>query len=115
VRDGTTPASAPRLDVDGTALRVDDVGIARGGVRTPWVDAPVAVVSGLGQPGAMTELFGTTREIDAAALARRYPGGRGDYVNQFRASTRRAIADGFLLAADAAEIEELGPHAWPGP
>jgi len=62
VRDGTPPPSAARLAVDGEgALGVDDAGIARGGVRTPWVDAPVAVLSGLGQPGGSAEHMDSSR------------------------------------------------------
>ena len=85
MRTGTAPPSADRLDVDDHGnLVVDPLGIARGGVRTPWVDAPTRILSGLGQPGNMTDLFGTTRALDAATLADRYPGGRDDYVRQFR-------------------------------
>jgi hypothetical protein len=90
----------------------DDLGIACGGVRTPWVDAPFAVLSGLGQPGDMTELFGTTQPIDDEALAARYPGGRDEYVERFRTATKDAVEAGFLLAADAAEIEALGAASW---
>ena len=82
-------------------------------MRTPWVDAPPAVYSGLGQPGEMNELFGTTRPLPDAARAARYPGGRADYLAQFRIATAAAVDAGFLLAADAAEIEGLGTHLWP--
>ena len=49
---GAPPPSAPRLEitdeVDGvSAFALDDQGNVRGGVRTPWVDAPSAVLSGL--------------------------------------------------------------------
>lgn len=114
VRVGTVPLTAARLEVDGDgALVLDDLGIARGGVRTPWVDAPTAVLSGLGQPGDMTELFGTTRAFDEATLAASYPGGRDEYVGRFHAATREAVDAGFLLAADALEIEALGERSWP--
>ena len=113
-RDGTAPASASRLDVDKNAtLGVDDIGIARGGVRTPWVDAPSTILSGLGQPGYMTELFGTTRPLDVMTLTARYPHGRDDYIDRFRNATRAAVDSGFLLAADASEIEALGTASWP--
>jgi hypothetical protein len=61
----------------------------------------------------MTELFGTTRPLDEAARRRRYPRGRADYLDRFGESTRRAVDDGFLLAADAPEIDALGRRAWP--
>jgi len=43
VRDGTPPPRAPRLESsnpDGRELVRDDLGIVRGGIRTPWVEAP---------------------------------------------------------------------------
>jgi hypothetical protein len=114
LRAGTAPPAAARLGTgaDGR-IATDDLGVARGGVRTPWVDVPVAVLSGLGQPGAMTDLFGTTRPLDAATLAARYPGGRAEYVERFRTSTTAAVDAGFLLRADGAEIEALGALGWP--
>jgi hypothetical protein len=109
VRTGAAPAMAPRLEVGvGDTLATDGLGVARGGVRTPWVDAPVAVLSGLGQPGDMSELFGTTRAFDAPTAAARYPRGREQYEAEFGAATRAAVDAGFLLAADAAEIDALG-------
>ena len=112
-RDNTPPPAAPRLAVDNGALVVDDLGVARGGVRTPWVDVPVSILSGLGQPGDMTELFGITRPLDRRALARRYPQGRDEYLAQFRDATRAAIKAGLVLETDAEEIEALGALAWP--
>src|SRR5262245_15484366 len=112
VRDGTPPATAPRLTDDGGQLARDELGIGRGGVRTPWVDAPLAVLSGLGQPGDMTELFGTTRVIAPDAVAALYPGGSADYLDRFRASASAAVSAGFVLEADAPEIEGLGAAQW---
>jgi hypothetical protein len=113
IRDGVAPPAAARLesDADGGLAR-DELGIGRGGVRTPWVDAPLAVFSGLGQPGDMTDLFGTTRPLDPDTITMLYPGGRDDYIDRFRAATQAAVDAGFLLQADQAEIEELGAAAW---
>ena len=114
VRDGAEPASAPRLDVGANGeLAVDEFGIACGGVRTPWVDAPVVVLSGLGQPGVLEELMGTSRPFTPDELATRWPGGRAQYVEAFARSTQDAVAGGFLLPADADEIADLGAHLWP--
>jgi hypothetical protein len=98
--DGTAPASAPCLE-PGT----DEHGIAVGGVRTPWVDVPLAVLSGLGQPGdGWDSLFGSAVPLPDATIAALYPGGIDDYVARFTVATDRAVAAGFLLAADRAEI-----------
>jgi hypothetical protein len=108
---GGAPApEAPRLELggEGSPLALDALGLAKGGLRSPWVDAPTAVLSGFGQSGSeFAFLFGTTRPLDAAALARLYPRGRADFLARFEHATREALARGFLLEADAAEIAGL--------
>jgi len=88
------------------AFVLDDAGNATGGVRTPVVDAPVEVLSGLADPGAsaICGLFGTTRSLAAADLARLYPGGDADHRAAYERATDAAIAAGFMLADDRAEI-----------
>jgi hypothetical protein len=107
---GAPPPEAPRL-VLGTGdgpLALDALGIAQGGLRSPWVDAPTAVLSGFGQSGAeFAFLFGTTRPFDAAELARLYPGGRADWLARFDKSLADAVARGFVLEADAPEIRAV--------
>jgi hypothetical protein len=111
-RTGTAPPSAPRLDVgDDGVLAVDDLGIGRGGVRTPWVDAPAVLLSGLGQPGYMMELFGTSATARHGRARGRYPR-REQYVEEFGRAAA-AIEAGFLLPADAARSKRSAPH--PGP
>lgn len=93
----------------------DDSGIARGGIRTSWVDAPAAALPGIAPDGApgVAILLGTTRVFGAAELARRYPGGRDEYAAAFAAATERAVARGFLLAEDAGEMIALAAAAYP--
>jgi hypothetical protein len=89
----------------------DDLGIARGGIRTPWVEAPSAVLSGEPSGGeGFTFLFGKTLPFDAAVLERLYPGGPAEHVRRFEAATAQAVAAGFLLEADAGEIRALARH-----
>jgi hypothetical protein len=107
---GAPPPEAPRLELGsgGDPLALDAHGIARGGLRSPWVDAPTAVLSGFGQTGTeFAFLFGTTRPFDAATLRRLYPGGSRDFLARFAKATDEALARGFLLEADAAEIRAL--------
>jgi hypothetical protein len=52
----------------------DKHGNARGGIRTPWVDAPVATLSGEGQAGGgFCFIFGTTMLFDQETLDKLYP------------------------------------------
>lgn len=112
VRTGTPPASRPRLETEGAAgapsLKLDEVGNARGGIRSPWVDVPTSKLSGLGQPmGGFAFLFGSTEPFDAATLARLYPGGKPDYLRKFAGALDKAVAAGDILPADRAEILAL--------
>lgn len=116
-RAGTPPPSAPPIDLTGDEppqLIVDANGLATGGVRTPWVDVPVAWTLGLGDADTvMALLFGSGEVFDAEALGRLYPGGATDYLARFTASFDASIAAGFLLAADRKEIRDLAAATYP--
>lgn len=117
VRDGRSPASAEVLSTrrfQPLRLSRRSDGIVHGGIRTPWVEAPVGTLSGLGQRSiGMGLLLGSTRAWTGQALAARYPDGRGQYVDEFGTATRETVRLGFLLAADEAEILALGAVSWP--
>lgn len=108
IRGGHKIPRAARL---ATMLRedefiLDDHGNATGGVRTPYVDAPVAILSGEGQPGsAFCDLFGRTTLFGDDELRELYPT-RDSYVEAIRATTDSAVAAGFLLAADGDLIKQ---------
>ena len=113
---GEPPPAAPRLDVDseGTGFRLDERGLALGGIRTPWVEAPTAVMAGLGQSGeSFAMLFGRTEPFDDATLATLYPGGRAEYLQRFEASLDATIAAGFLLSEDREEILAVAAASYP--
>jgi hypothetical protein len=104
---GEPPPEARRLDVDaqGTGFLLDENGLARGGIRTPWVEAPTAVMSGLGQSGeSFAMLFGRTEPYPDSTLSALYTGGKEEYLERFEVSLDAAIAAGFLLRDDRTEI-----------
>ena len=95
---------------------LDANGLARGGVRTPWVDVPVARTSGVGtEETTMSAIFGSGELFDAAAVRRLYPGGAADYLERFTAALDSAIRSGFILAADREEILQLAAATFPDP
>lgn len=114
---GVPPAIAPRLATNaaGTGFVLDAYGNVQGGIRTPFVDVPTATLSAYGQPGSMQTigkdaqsfcfLFGTTTLFDSSRLKQLYPTHTA-YVNAVNASTDAALAQGFLLAPDAALIKK---------
>ncbi len=108
--DAVEPARADRLEVvqgaDGRpAYALDAMGNVLGGVRTPAVEVPVEVLSGMPAPGAsrVCMLFGQTLPAPADELRRRYPS-RQSYLDAYRAATDAAIAAGFVLAEDRDEM-----------
>lgn len=108
ISTGDAPTSAPRLDVneDETELLHDDLGNALGGVRTPYVDAPVATLSGYGQTGSsFCTIFGTTDLFDEATLAMLYPT-RDDYIAAIDATTDEAVEAGFIRPIDGDLIKD---------
>jgi hypothetical protein len=54
-----------------------------------------------------------TEPFTAAALARLYPGGQPEYIDKFNTSLKSAIAAGFILPADEAEIKALAAFSFP--
>jgi Alpha/beta hydrolase domain len=101
-------------DAEPRALIVDENGLARGGVRTPWVDVPTARTSGVGTgETAMSAIFGSGELFDAATLRRLYPGGVTDYVERFTVALDSAIRSGFILGADREEILQIATATYP--
>ena len=106
IRDGTPLPEAPRLAIneEGTAFELDALGNVLGGIRTNYVDAPVAVLSGLGQTAdGFCRIFGTTELFDDSLLAELYPT-EESYRDAVNASVDAAVEARFLLSADAALI-----------
>jgi hypothetical protein len=106
---GDAPPKADRLEVEGSdgaeAYVRDEDGNVRGGVRTPVVDAPVDVLSGLAPEGAsiICALLGSTTPIDGSRLAERYPSVEA-YEQAYAEATDAAIAAGFVLEGDRASL-----------
>ncbi|WP_234904105.1 alpha/beta hydrolase domain-containing protein [Mycolicibacterium frederiksbergense] len=119
VRTGAVPPTAARMDLtddEPTQLVLDANGLATGGVRTPWVDVPIARTSGIGSAEPlMAMLFGSGSVFDAETLARLYPGGAAEYLDRFTTSLDATIEAGFLLAADREEILALAAATFPAP
>jgi hypothetical protein len=87
---------------------VDENGIAKGGVRTPWVDVPIARTSGIAESdNVLAHLFGSGEPFDEATRKRLYPGGKSEYLERFADSLDATIRAGHLVRADRAEILEL--------
>ena len=104
---GVAPAHADRFQTAGDpeALVRDNFGNVLGGIRTPYVDVPIATLSGEGQTGSLyCKLFGTTKLFDEAQLASLYPD-HSTYVAAVNASVDSAVSQGFVLPEDGELIK----------
>jgi Alpha/beta hydrolase domain len=104
VRAGKLPPKGPRLEVTDEGrpeIRRDADGIAQGGIRTPPVDVPVDVLSGIPgpNPDLLCILLGSTTPLPAERLAELYPS-RDAYRQRYDAAADKMIQAGFALEAD---------------
>jgi hypothetical protein len=110
VLTGLPPKSMPKLEnnADLTGFNLDAQGNALGGIRTPYVDVPLAALSGIGQEGgSFCGLFGTTRSFTTDELTALYPTA-DDFIAKWNAATDAAVESGAILAVDAEHIKAAG-------
>ncbi len=108
VQTGAAPPVAPRIETSSDGIVRDVDGIAVGGIRTPLVDVPRAVLSG--QPGPNSSLIclllGSTTPLSPARLAELYPTS-ADYESRFMQALDEAVVAGFVLADDRDALAAL--------
>jgi hypothetical protein len=129
VRNGTAPPTAPRLEVEPQAtttistatpvttppsifgtgapftLRRDEYGNAIGGIRTPFVDAARATLTGeINSGGSFCSVFGTSQAFDAARIASLYPS-QQHFLGEFDRSLTRSVKQGFILEDEAKRLK----------
>ena len=97
VNGGAPPPSQPLIDftAEGQVIR-DTHGIARGGIRMPQADAPVAMNSSIPVTNDFSSrLRGSNRPFDAATLDALY-GDEATYLARFRTAAESAVKAGVL-------------------
>ncbi len=102
MRDGTPPPAQPRIEFDGSPPQIlrDADGMARGGVRLPQVDVPLAHNSAIQRtPDVFARLTGSHEPFSIDEIRRRY-GTRQVYLSQFEDASRAAADAGVILPRD---------------
>ena len=100
------PVGTPLTVVSDTPviLARDAQGNALGGIRSPQVDAPVALLEGVNGGGyTFCFLFGSTTPFTPEEILQLYPT-RDDFITQWNSSILTNVVNGFLLPADAQEL-----------
>ena len=108
VENGAEPPSAPRIERDGEGgIVTDEFGNARGGLRLPPIDVPVAEYDARNDD---CDLTGQTHPLADDALAALYDSD-ADYVSRLESATDDALARGHLLPSDGEDLLERAAAA----
>lgn len=115
--EGKQPPKSPKIETLGSGatfqLVTDERGNVKGGIRTPYLDAPVATLSGAPATGSSATadrfcaLMGTTQPFTEARMAELY-GNRSEFIRAWNKSIDEAVSSGFILAADVKTLRAVG-------
>lgn len=102
-RTGTpAPRAEPILVVDGKPV-LDRFGNVIGGIRSPFVEAPISTWFGNSTGPSFCRIAGHEVPFDAAQLKALYPT-PDDYLRSVVASVSRLVVEGFMIRQDAEAI-----------
>ena len=103
VEHGVAPPSQPRIEFVGEppAVSRDEHGIARGGIRLPEVEVPIAHNSAIPLTPDFTSRLGGSSSPFPPEVLRALYASRADYLKRFEQAAREAEAAGAILPAGA--------------
>jgi hypothetical protein len=111
VAEGKLPPKAPYMataTVEGkTVIARDRFGNALGGIRTPYLDAPVAHFEGTGYGKGFCFLNGMTVPLSEAMLQSRYKP-PANFLAEWTTSASDAVQKGFILTDDLPRLLSIG-------
>jgi hypothetical protein len=119
VDNGVVPPRAPYIEVDndlendGSRLALDANGNAKGGVRNPYVDVPVAVYgvpnSGSGASAFLCSIAGWRIPYNEVTLRDLYKN-KGSYISRLNRNLMDRVREGWMLPEYAEDVraEALG-------
>jgi hypothetical protein len=104
VRDGVAPPKGDRMQLDTAGkLVLDEFGIGKGGIRSPYSDVPVArYLTASGGPGNCRE-FGSTHPLSFGEMEKLY-GTHAKYVEKVNAAVDRMRREQWITEADAVRM-----------
>ena len=114
INGGPPPPPQPRIDFAGDPADIvrDADGIAKGGIRLPQVEVPIATNSAIPRvPDIFGILGGSSHPFSRADLIARY-GDRAQFLAEFEGAAKRAEASGVLLARDVHALGNEAANSW---
>lgn len=101
VKDGVAPPKGARMDVDANGkLILDEFGIGKGGIRSPYSDVPVARYLTASGGGGNCREFGSTHPLKFSEMTKLYGSPEG-YTQKMNAAVDRMLKDGWVTESDA--------------
>jgi hypothetical protein len=113
--EGVVPPTQPLLAFAGEPLEIerDADGIARGGIRLPAVEVPVALNSAQQRsPDVFSRLVGRCEPFSVDDVRARY-GSREGYFERYRAALDAAVAASVVLRRDVVAMMEEAAETCP--
>jgi hypothetical protein len=113
--EGTPPPSQPKVEFAGEPPQVvrDEHGIAKGGIRLPQADVPLAQNSAIPlTPDIWAYLGGSSHPFSREKIHALY-GDKASFLAQFEAAAQRSVAAGVLLPRDVPGLIAEAAETWP--
>jgi hypothetical protein len=112
VRKGTAPPHAELIQVKDGAVVADEFGNGTGGVRSPFVEVPIAMYfTNSAGPGTCAELGHSTR-FDSARMKMLY-GDQKTYASKVSQSVDKMVKGRFLTESDGKKLKAELTAEWP--
>lgn len=114
LHEGTPPPMQPKIEFAGDPAVIvrDEHGIARGGIRLPQAEVPLATNSAIPRASDIQAfLRGSCDPFDAGTLKELH-GSREQFLTGFAAAAERAVQAGVLLPRDVAPLLAEADAGW---
>jgi hypothetical protein len=115
IDDGTLPPVQPRIEFAGEPPEIvrDEHRIARGGIRLPQADVPIAHNSAIPAGADIFSVLNGSWEAFAPEKVRALYGDRATYLARFEEAARAAEKAGVLLERDVDALLTEAADVWP--
>ena len=113
--EGVAPPIQPRIEFEDSSRTIvrDEDGLAKGGIRLPQVEAPLAVNSAIPlKPDIFAYLGGSCHPFSNEQVVARY-GDRVSFLDKFESSAKSAVADGVLRPREVLRLTKEAKEIWP--
>jgi len=113
--EGTPPPAQPKVEFEGDPVDVvrDEHGIAKGGIRLPQADVPLAQNSAIPLKDDIFAYLGGSSHAFAREKVHALYRDKASFLAQFEAAAQRSVAAGVLLPRDVPGLLAEAAASWP--